>query len=595
MRCLEPGGGYQAVGPAGAQPSFAERYMQAKIVGMIRAFRSHPSVVEYILQNEARPDLANPNLERVLRMMHAEDPSRTIVANDGFASRAAQAWFEPYSDHLRTSAEGGAGGWWDDHQGQPSDVWQDAHYISPSEYLYYSTNRPEIVEWGEMKGAASIDDHSALIKQIMKHGGHSYDLIDHQRILAAYNAFLDKRGFRKAFPTASDLFQSIGRRAYESWGQFLENIRICDVNDYVIISGWESTAMEDHSGLVDNFRDFKSDPDPIRHSLLPVRPVAKQKALVAALGDKVSFDLYLLNDSNRAATGRLTFSITDPRGMRHTIGAWNAPVFKRDQLSYLVKENVSSPALDREGVWTTHFTLNGEEETEHNREIWIVNPTPLIFSDLHIATLGLADEMTAQLARIRGIRLEPFAPRQRYDLIIASPPTARPADTISTDDVGADRRSRSIPPTQLPPEIVAAFTSGTPLFVLCTSDGQATGAGAQLASSAGFRFDGMVGSSRASWMGTWFFVKKHPVYAELPVNRAMSIEYQVKGSDSNGLVVDGDGIEIIAAYSRDHDRKIGAGTFVYWAQGRKLLFHRITQMHPVFHRRLLSNGIQYLT
>jgi hypothetical protein len=75
----------------------------------------------------------------------------------------------------------------------------------------------------------------------------------------------------------------------------------------------------------------------------------------------------------------------------------------------------------------------------------------------------------------------------------------------------------------------------------------------------------------------------------------MSIEYQVKGSDSNGLVVDGDGIEIIAAYSRDHDRKIGAGTFVYWGQGRKLLFHRITQMHPVFHRRLLSNGIQYLT
>jgi hypothetical protein len=279
MRCLEPGGGYQAVGPAGAQPTFAERYMQAKIIGMIRAFRSHPSVVEYILQNEARPDLANPNLERVLRMMHGEDPSRTIVANDGFASRAAQAWIEPYSDHLRTSAEGGAGGWWDDHQGQPSDVWQDAHYISPTEYLYYSTNRPEIVEWGEMKGAASIDDHSALIKQIMKHGGHSYDLIDHQQILAAYNAFLDKWGFRKAFPTTSDLFQSIGRRAYESWGQFLENIRICDVNDYATISGWESTAMEDHSGLVDNFRDFKSNPDPIRHSLLSVRPVAKQKAL----------------------------------------------------------------------------------------------------------------------------------------------------------------------------------------------------------------------------------------------------------------------------------------------------------------------------
>ncbi len=166
---------------------------------------------------------------------------------------------------------------------------------------------------------------------------------------------------------------------------------------------------------------------------------------------------------------------------------------------------------------------------------------------------------------------------------------------MHTDDVGADLRSHSIPPTKLPDDIVAAFSSGTPLFVLCTSDGQATGAGAQLATAAGFTFSGMVGSSRASWMGTWFFVRKHPVYDGLPVDRAMSIEYQVKGSDANGLIVNGNGIEIIAAYSRDHDRKIGAGTFAYAGQGRKLLFHRITQMHSIFHRRLLSNAIQYLT
>jgi len=613
LRCLEPGGGYQAVGRANQPPGFAERYMEAKIVGMIRAYRSHPSVAEYILQNEARPDLNNPNLERILRRMHQEDPSRTIVANDGFASRAAQAWMEPYSEHLRTSAEGGAGGWWDEHQGQPSDVWQDAQYVSPTQFLYYSTDRTEIVEWGEMKGAASIDNHSAILKQINKHGGHSYDLADHQEILAAYEKFLDQWGFRKAFGMAGDLFQSIGRRAYESWGQFLENIRICDVNDYATISGWESTAMENHSGLVDNFRDFKSNPDPIRESLLPVRPVAKQKALVAALGGQVAFDLYLLNDSNRPAPGKLTFSIAEPRGANHALGArhamgtFNAPVLVRDRLSYLVKENVTSPTLDKEGAWTTSFALAGDEETEHRREIWVVDPTPHHFSkggspdgsglrvDLRVATLGLADEMMAQLKPIPGLFLSPFAAGERYDLIIASPPTARPTDTVSTDDVGADHRSRSIPPTELPAEVVAAFNTGTPLFVLCTSDGQAAGAGAQLAAAAGFRFNGMVGSSRASWMGTWFFVRKHPVYDGLPVDRAMSIEYQVKGSDSNGLLIAGDGLEIIAAYSRDHDRKIGAGTFTYTGKGRKLLFHRITQMHPVFHRRLLSNAIKYLT
>jgi hypothetical protein len=614
LRCLEPGGGYQAVGRAGQPAGFAERYMEAKIVGMIRAFRSHPSVVEYILQNEARPDLSNPNLEGILRLMHEEDPSRTIVANDGFTSRAAQAWIEPYSDHMRTSAEGGAGGWWDEHQGQPSDVWQDDQYISPTEYLYYSTDRKEIVEWGEMKGAASIDDHAQLIRAIKIHGGHSYDLADHEEILAAYEKFVDKWGFRKAFPTSSSLFQSIGRRAYQSWGQFLENIRICDANDYATISGWESTAMEDHSGLVDNFRDLKSNPEPIRNALLPVRPVAKQKALVAAVGDKVAFDLYLLNDSNRPASGTLTFSITDSKGTSHAIGTYDAPAFVKDQLSYLIKENVSSPVLDSEGAWTTHFALGSDSESAHSQAIWVVNPMPHRFSNVDLATLGpsdksagrlvaplsvatfgLSDEMAAQLVPIPGLALTPFAAGQHYDLIIASPPTEKPTDTVSTDDVGADRRSRSIPPTQLPPEIAAAFTAGTPLFVLCTSDGQAVGAGAQLAAAAGFRFDGMVGSSRASWMGTWFFVRKHPVYDGLPVDRAFSIEYQVKGSDSNGLIIDGEGLEIIAAYSRDHDRKIGAGTFTYTGHGRKLLFHRITQMHRVFHRRLLSNGIQFLT
>jgi beta-galactosidase len=353
--------------------------------------------------------------------------------------------------------------------------------------------------------------------------------------------------------------------------------------------------MEDHSGLVDNFRDFKSNPEPIRNALLPVRPVAKQKALVAALGETVKFDLYLLNDSDRPASGKLDFAITDPKNATKAIGSYDAPAFVRDQLSYLIKEDVSSPALDEEGVWTTHFALGSDSESAHSQEIWVVNPTPHQFNNLHVAMLGLSDEMSAQLAPIPGLVLAPFTAGQHYDLIIASPATEKPTDTVSTDDVGADRRSRSIPPTQLPQPIVDAFNGGTPLFVLCTNDGQATGAGAQMAAAAGFRFDGMVGSSRASWMGTWFFVRRHPVYEGLPVDRAMSIEYQVKGSDSNGLMIDGDGLEIIAAYSRDHDRNIGAGTFTYAGRGRKLLFHRITEMHRVFHRRLLANGIQFLT
>jgi hypothetical protein len=594
MRCLEPGGGILAVAGAGHENDFGRRYMEAKVLGMIRAFRSHPSVVEYILQNEASPDLKNPGLERILRKMQALDPSRAIVSNDGFATRSAQAWLEPYSDHLRTSAEGGAGGWWDEHSGQASDVWRDSFYVSPSDHLYNSNDAVEIVEWGEMKGAAAIDDHAHLVAQIEKHGGKSYDLGDHQELLSIYENFLDRHQFRAAFPTASALFQSIGRRAYESWGQFMENIRLTEANDYAAISGWESTAMENHSGIVDNFRDYKSDPQVLSDALLPVRPLAKQKHIAIPLGEPALFDLYLLNDSGKPVAGKLTFTLTDPAGNRTAIGEFECPAYAPDRLSYLIRENVSTQPLNMEGVWRTTLALNGSPRTAHVRELYVVNDSPQPVRSISVGTSALSPLISGQLDGLKGLSLEPFQPGRKYDVVVASAPTSVETIGVGTDDVGADKRSAALVESVLRPEIVAAFEAGIPLLVVCTTDGQAAGVGKQLSSIGAFHYDGMVGASRASWMGTWYFVRRHPIYAGLPIDRAMSIEYQVRSSDSNGLIVDGPGVEIVAAYSRDHDRKIGAGTFVARKGAGKLVLHRICAMHPVFHRRLLANAIQYL-
>jgi hypothetical protein len=599
LRCIEPGGGILAVAQAGREHDFGVRYMQAKVLGMIRAFRSHPSVVEYILQNEASPDLKNSNLERFVRRMQALDPSRSIVVNDGFASRSSQAWFEPYSDRFRTSAEGGAGGWWDEHTASASDVWRDAYYVSVNDYAFRSTNRAEIVEWGEMKGAAAIDDHQQLIAQIRKHGGKSYDLADHQELLAVYEKFLDRHGFRAAFPRASDLFQSIGRRAYESWAQYMENIRICDAVDYATISGWESTAMENHSGIVDNFRDFKSDPKVLADSLLPIRPVAKQKQIAVALGGRAQFDLYLLNDTGRPVTGQLTFTIADPNGKVTRIAGFDAPKHTPDQFSYLIAESVETAPLESEGVWRASLALSTPALSRtpvaaHHCDIYVVNGKPAPPKPIRVGVSGLTKSIASQLANLPGLTIEPFTPGKRCDVIVASAPAAAETAAVTTDDVGADKRSGALAESALAPEVLAAFQSGTPLFVVCTNDGQAAGVGRQLAAAGILKFEGMVGASRASWMGTWYFVRRHPIYAGLPTDRAMSIEYQVRGSDSNGFLVDAPGIEVIAAYSRDHERRIGAGTFALKTANSRLVVHRITGMHPVFHQRLLANAIHYL-
>jgi hypothetical protein len=602
LRCLEPGGGSQAIASANRSPVNATsvRYMQAKIRGMIRAFRSHPSVIHYILQNEGSLDPNNPNLDKVFAMMHGEDPSRSIIGSDGFVMRSPEAWTEAYSTEVHKSfkpatIDGGAGGWWVDHTGHFSDIWQDKYYNSPKDFYFYSPVKGEIVEWGEMKGAACSDNHASVLREIQKHGGTSYDRLDHQDLLDVYNKFLDTWGFRAAFPTAEQLFLSIGRRAYETWGQFMENVRLCEGNDMAAISGWESTAMENHSGLVDNFRDFKGDPKAISNSLLPVRPVAKQRQLVVALGDKATFDIYLLNDSHKPVAGKLVLTSSEPSGVNQRIGEFTAPALEQDHFTYLLKEAFSTEALKKVGKWRFRLNLEGHPTPAFERELLVVAPTPMRFRPIKVGTASLAPSMDAQLHMIPDLQIESFQPGQKYDVILASGGSLDAEKNLAVDAEGAYKPGLGpVKEFNLPSEVLEAVRQGTPLLACTPSEGQAIGVARQLAQAGAFRFNGMVGPSRASWMGSWYFVREHALYDGLPTNQAMSIHYQVKGGGSNGWIVEGEDVEIIAAYSRDHDRKIGAGTLIAKLNGTSIVMHQITDMHPVLHRRFLANSLTWL-
>jgi beta-galactosidase len=600
LRCLEPGGGIQAVAPRNRAPGFAERYMEAKILGMIRAFRSHPSVVHYIIQNEGRVDPSNPALLTLFARMRAADPSRSIVGTDGFVMRNPQAWEEAYQDEVHRSdrvatLEGGAAGWWVDHSGHATDVWQDACYISPQDYYYRSPNRTEIVEWGEMKGPASSDNHVAVLDQIRRHGGESYDRLDHEEILAVYNAFLDRWGFRSAFPSAGELFRSIGRRAYESWGQLMENVRISDETDMAVISGWESTAMEDHSGLVDNFRDFKSDPRAISESLTLVRPVAKQRHLVLEPGERAIFDLYLLNDSDKPIAGELTFTLTGPDGKVAWREIFPAPAFERDRLSYLVREAVTSDPLLLPGTWRSRLELKGLPSVTHERDLLVVGQRSAGPRTLKVALVNVSAEIAAQLQGIPGLVTVPFEPVSHCDVVVVSGRTDPAPKSGAVDADGADLIHAAALQPVLSGALLAAIRSGLPLLALSATDAQAAGVARQLAAAGAFRFEGLVGTSRASWMGAWYFVRQHPLYEGMPVNEALGLHYQVKSGGANGWRVEGEGVEIVAGYGRDHDRNLGAGTFTAKLGGTRLVLHQILGMHPALHRRFLANALQYLT
>lgn len=639
LRYMEPGAGKLAIGrnppkvapnapsvvperPQTEAEKFAQRYMFTKCVEMVKTHRSHPSVIEYCLQNELGADLKNPATLAVLRAMHEQDPSRLVVLNDGFVARgAAQAWFAPWnadgsSGMLHRSDEEKWGDWWNNHQGA-GDQWYDQFYKSPTEFTYKAPYREILTEYGEMEGCARPDIHGLMIHQITetyrKYGGDSYDLKDHEEILAGYNKFLDQWGFRKAYPTADHVFRAVGRTCYESWMNYMENARIADDLDFAAISGWESTAIENHSGIVDNLRNFKSDPKLIGDTLRPVRPIAKQRSLVIEQGKPATFDLYFANDTTQPVTGELVFALVTPSGRKQELVRLPAPPHVKDTFCTLLREGFDTPALTETGLYRFRFTLASDPAGTQTKEIWVTGvPAAKASRKITIGVSGLQAASRKQfdeLASLIGATVKDFASGERFDLIISAGWTKRAkmdgqigettGEQMPVMKPGHKPEPGEVPePTvlgQLQDGILEAVRNGTPLFAIPQADTLAQGVAQDLAKAGAFTYNGEVGDFRAPWMGNWYFNRAHALFEGMPVDQGMGGFYQAKGRQSNGLRVEGPNVEVLVGYSRDHDRHVGAGTFLTRLGRGKIVFHRCPDFQPVMQRRFLANVVRWLT
>jgi len=755
LRSMEPGGGQTALGGEfslyaaspreaidvsgrkGDPQTFAERYMEEKIVRMVRDHRSHPSLVMYSLQNEIHPDLKNPRIFRVLRRVHEEDPSRIVVLKSGFpeVSPINQAWMQPYSDSLFADNGTGFSGWWDAHTVGGPGVWKDEMYKSLSDFTHRSTNDSEIVVWGEMLGAAAPDNHAAMVRELKTGGGKSYDLKDHEEILAAYDRFLDRWKFRQAFPTAEALFTSIGHRSYDFWGRVIETARLSESNDFFVMSGWESTAIENHSGLVDNLRGFKGDPALLGRRAAPLRPVIKTGSVVVARGLRATADIFLLNESHAPHGKKMNVWMRDPSGKRTDLGTFAIPPYREDTFVYLVAAGLATPPLNAEGTVTIGADVLGGTRPSWKEDLLVIDSVGSGDLPGSVGILSMYPTLVAPFEILPGVRAEPYRSGVRYDVLVAAnrfvtPPESsvdQSTEIKGTEDPGLYRSihygtpenfdytfaglrkgnvkvtlkfaeifrdapgirvfdmalngttmlkdfdvfklaggkyialdtsfvvpapggsvrltvprvaqgsaricaikvedgdtviavkcggspyldgkgllwRRYEPAVQLDKGVLDAVRGGTPLLILSEGEAATTSYASRLSDAGGCRVLGYVGEARASWMGSWYFVRKNLVYGGLPDDCAMGSTYQVGAEGGGAIMVDGPGVEVFAGYSRDHDRMIGAGSFSVPLGSGMVLFHSIpgvvtglngpsTGMHPLLLRRLIANSLRFL-
>jgi beta-galactosidase len=353
----EPGGYVSGDGDA-----FAQAVCREKLLRMVKRDRNHPSVIIYNMINEgwdsggARMD--KTILDHHVQDMtdaHAIDPSRTIVHTSAWASGPDVD--EPPKMHMRPfDSEVHMHGWFDFHRAGGPETWQQSLYRDPGKFYARSENVKEIVYDGE-EGAISTPPRLQEIKAALDASPQlGWDGAVYLDWYKKFNDFLDRKNLRSAFPTLESFTVSMGNVSMYHQGRKIENVRICNANDGYAVNGWEAEIIENHSGIVDCFRNPKGDPNLIAKYNQPLFVAVKPRDQIVQMPGEVVVDFYLVNEKD--VKGEYSLKVSAKNSAGETVLAKTIPVSVTggDVYGQLLSEAVRIPVFGATGFF--HIEAN---------------------------------------------------------------------------------------------------------------------------------------------------------------------------------------------------------------------------------------------
>ena len=314
----EPGGNQYPIShfnDNNKQSKFYFAYRNEKLARMIKRDRNHPSLVIYNLHNERG---AWPQVQDYaqMRMAHSLDPTRILTYNSSNGENPENEANARFKLHLMPNDTTFYDyGWYDRHHAGGPGCYHDNLYLGKDNYHRFSDHKDEIIYWGE-DGAIGTPPRLQLIRdEILQSGTTSgWEAMDYMKWYDAYDSFLKHNGFAKAFPTVDDLTRAMGNVAFYYQGRVIENIRISNTVDAYAVNGWESMKLENHSGIVDNYRYPKGDVEVMARYNQPLFLAVKMNRKVLNVGDTTIVDTYIVNEKNLKGNYSLQLIAKDAEG-----------------------------------------------------------------------------------------------------------------------------------------------------------------------------------------------------------------------------------------------------------------------------------------
>ena len=337
--------------------------MHDRLMRMVQRDRSHPSMIMYCMQNEVRdvPDSTFQVYKNDMREAHKIDPSRTIVRTSGWAlgkdiDDQAKLHMRPF-DFIQYM-----NGWYDFHRAVGPHTWMQSYYKSPDDYYSKTDNKKEIVYWGE-EGALSSPPRIEKIKfDLDKSPNAGWDGALYNEEYSDFANYFSNKKLSSGFSTLDALTSAMGAISLEHQGRKIENARINNIADGYAVNGWESEILENHSGIVDCYRNPKADPAILAYYNQPLYIAVKTRQQVVEIPGSFVADFYIVNEKNVNGEKTLQVSVKSPDGK--VIFSKDIPVIVSggDVYGELLAKGVEIPVQAKGGMYPIEAKLVDKED-----------------------------------------------------------------------------------------------------------------------------------------------------------------------------------------------------------------------------------------
>ena len=340
---------------------FIRTIVNEKLKRMVYRDRSHPSLVIFNLINEFGGPLSQDKALVAKRMndmreAHAIDPSRIMSFTSGWAGSEdkeedSKAHMLPFDTTLYRK------GWYDNHRAGGPETWVENYYKGPKDNIMYTSNRTEVYLRGEEGAISTPPGMQIIYDQIKITGKTGWDGLFWQSQYKAFADYFQKKGLAPHFGSLDALTRAMGNVSFEHQGRRIEGMRMQNLGDAYMVNGWEAMPYDNHSGIVDIYRNPKGDASVLAYYNQSLYVAVASRNQVVKLPGIATVDFYIVNEENLKGAHTLDIKLIAPDGKVVYTRNEEVNIKGGENFGQLLLENVEIPINGMAGTYRVEAGL----------------------------------------------------------------------------------------------------------------------------------------------------------------------------------------------------------------------------------------------